>query len=290
IVLACLNQPTLVASGRTRDRSSLEDLQRAVELLRGVGDEHGEAIALRTLGNALRRYGFMAWSLEIFALALARYEASGDPVGRWQSLRYIGQTHLDLGKHEEARRFLAAAQVVAMELGDPRLLAQTRYWIGHCCLAVGDLAGAQAAFDSVFEIYRDDAGIGHAYAVHGLAWLACVRGAYSEAEQQHGVAADLLARLGADAALEGRVWLSLAALRQAQRQMDEWILALERAVAMFSGCGATYLEVQALARLGEALMDRGDPAGAQDAWARVDELYAAAQVPEADRIYGRPGR
>src|SRR5215472_2044640 len=116
IVLACLNQPALVASRRAREVSGLADLQRAVDLLAECGDQHGQAIAQRTLAHALRRQGHLTRALALFGEALTRYEATGDTVGRTQTLRFTGQTHLDLGNYTGACRMLAQAKDVASEL------------------------------------------------------------------------------------------------------------------------------------------------------------------------------
>jgi DNA-binding SARP family transcriptional activator/tetratricopeptide (TPR) repeat protein len=287
IVLACLNQPALVASRRADGGSGPAQLQRAADLLAECEDRHGQAIVLRTLANTLRRRGHLARPLALFKLALAHYEASGDTVGQCQTLRFIGQTHVDLGDHDDAHHALEAAEAVARELGSERLLAQTRYWIGHARLARGDLDGTEAAFEAVFDVYRDDAGIGHAYAAHGRGEVARRRGASREAERHLAVAADV-ARCQADSVLEGRVCLSAAALHSAQGQAEEQVAALEQAVAVFAGCGAAYLQARALAALGRALADRGDLAGADAAWTRVESLYTMADVPDEDRIHRRP--
>jgi DNA-binding SARP family transcriptional activator/tetratricopeptide (TPR) repeat protein len=248
IMLACLHQPTLVASRRAAAAQGLAGLWQAVSLLSDCGDRHGLAIALRTLASALRRQGHVTRSLELFTEALAQYAASGDIVGQWQTLRYIGQCHLDAGDHRNAREALQAAEAIAAHLGESRLLAQTRYWIGQACLAAGDVEGAQAAFDAVYDVYADHAGIGRAYALHGLGDLALRKGALSAADRHLAIAAEV-AGDAADAVLEGRVLLSIAALREAQGQADERIGALQRAAAVFAGCGAAHLEVRALAEL-----------------------------------------
>lgn len=289
VVLVCLNQPALVASRRTDSQAAIADLWRAAGLLAESEDRHGQGIALRTLGNALRRQGHITRPLALFDEALAYYSASGDTVGRWQTLRYAGQTLLDRGSHEDARRALEQAQSLAAGLSNERLTALTQYWIGQNRLATGDLGDAQAAFDAVFDIYRNDMSVAHAYAAHGLAEIACRRGAFSVAERHLAVAGDL-ARDGEDAILEGRVWLSAATLHRAQGQPDEQAAALREAAAVFAGCGVTYLEVRALAELAQVMADRGDTVAAAQAWARVESLWDVAGVPAADRIHRRPGR
>jgi DNA-binding SARP family transcriptional activator/tetratricopeptide (TPR) repeat protein len=282
IVLACLHQPALAASRRASDLTGVADLERAVDLLAGCGERHGLAIALRTLANALRRRGHLTRPLALFTQALALYEESGDTVGRWLTLRYIGQTHLDMAGHEEARRVLAQAQAVASGLGSPRLVAQTRYWTGQACLAAGDLDGAQAAFESVCAGYGDDVGTGHAYALHGLGNVAWRRGD-CEAAGRHFTTAVELAQAGADVVLEGRVWLSVAALRESQGSPGDQVAALRDAVAVLTGCGAPYYEARALAAQAQALASRGEPAAAAEARLRLENLFTAAGLPEEDR-------
>jgi DNA-binding SARP family transcriptional activator/tetratricopeptide (TPR) repeat protein len=287
IVLACLNQPALPASMRGGG-SDLANLERAAGLLAGCGDQHGQAIALRTLANALRRHGHLTRALALFDDALGYYTGSADPVGRCQTLRFIGQTHLDLGRHDEARQALELAETVASELGQKRLIAQARYWIGQACLLRNDVDGAQVAFDAVFDFYGDTPGGGHAYALHGLGQVAGRKGAYSIAGRHLTKAAGLAHDI-ASAPLEGRIWLSVAELRQAQGQPGEQAETLRKAVAMLHDGDEASLEAQALAELARVMAERGDTAAAQEAWTRIENLYAAADLPEEDRIYRRPG-
>jgi DNA-binding SARP family transcriptional activator/tetratricopeptide (TPR) repeat protein len=287
IVLACLNQPALVASRRS-EAVPVVELRRAVGLLAECGDGHGQAIALRTLANALRRQGHLTEPLTLFKDALARYTAAADTVGRCQTLRFIGRNALDLGDHEQARRSLEEAEAIADGLGDRRLIAQTRYWIGQACLDAGDIDGAQVAFDAVFDIYGDEAGLGYAYAAHGLGEVARRKGAYGAAERYLTDAISMARE--ADTMLEGRAWLSIAALRRDQARLDDMITVLERAADMFRSCGAAHLEARALRELAWVMTEQANAVAADAAWDRIENLYRAAGLPEEDRVYRRPGR
>jgi DNA-binding SARP family transcriptional activator/tetratricopeptide (TPR) repeat protein len=287
IVLACLNQPALVASRRAASTSGPAELERAVSLLAAAGDQHGQAIALRTLANALRRRGHLTRPLRLLSEALALYAAAGDVVGQWQALRFIGQSHLELGNDQDARRALADAAVIADELGVPRLIAQAQYWVGAACLAVDDLAGAQIAFGKVLEVCSGRPGIGLAYAQHGQGELALRRGDYDAAARHLAMAAER-AQAGSDAVLEGRVLMSVASLEGARGQPAGQVAALNRAVAVFTGCGAARQAARALAELASFLSGRGDAVAASAAWARVEALYEEAGLPAEDRLR-RPG-
>ena len=287
MVLTIRNQPALVASRRAGGADGLAELERAVELLTGCGDRHGQAIALRTLANALRRQGHLTRPLALFGDALAGYTASGDTVGQWLTLRFIGHAYLDRGDHEAALAMLEQAKTVADKLGGGRLIAQTRYWIGQVCLAMGDTDGAQAAFDVVSDVYHQAGGVGRAYAVHGMGEVAWRRGAYAAAESFFAEALSLVGD-GTDAILESRVWLSGAALHQAQRQAGRQVAALRQAAAVSAGCGAAYLEVRAQAGLAGVMAEQGDEAAARRARNRIEELYDTAGVPGEDRVAWPP--
>jgi tetratricopeptide (TPR) repeat protein/DNA-binding SARP family transcriptional activator len=283
MMLVCLSQPALVASGQGRT-SAVAGLRRAVGLLAEFEDKHGLAIAQRTLANALRRQGHLAEPLALFCEALANYAASEDAVGCWQALRLIGQTYLDLGRHDDARRLLAEAEDAAVRLGDGRLLAQTRYWIGQAGLAAGDLDGARAAFGFVFDVCQGTGGSGLAYALHGMGEAECRTGAYEAAQRRLSEAASL-AREGEDALLQGRVWMSVAELRQRQGQGDGQLAALREAKEVFAGRGAVHLEAWALRELARALRERGDAGAAAAALDGLERLYQEARVPQEDRVY-----
>lgn len=285
IVLTCLGQPALVAGGRRPGVSGIGELTRAVELLAAEKDEHGLAIARRTLGNAVRRRGRSTEALALFGAALHGYEAAGDTVGRGQALRFIGQVHLDRGDHAQAAAALARAQAVADEVGKPRPIAQTRYWSGCAYLAAGDLAGAERSFTAVRTMLGPDSGLGYAYASHGLGELARHRRDPVRAEEHLRLAVSL-AHEHADALLEGRVRLSLAELWRDRGRGDEQVAELRRAARCFATVDAAYLEIQAQARLAGALA--GQPAAADAVWSRVEQLYDAGEVPEPDRVLRRP--
>jgi tetratricopeptide (TPR) repeat protein len=204
-------------------------------------------------------------------------------VGQWQAQRYIGQIYTDLGDHRNARRALDAAETIAAELGDSRVLAQTRYWTGQACLAAGDMDGAAAAFDAVWDVYCETTGLGLVYALHGLGDLELRTGRLGAAERRLELAAKLAADLG-DAVIEGRVALSVAELRRVQGRPAERAAALERAASVFAGCGAVYLEVRALAELATLAQLEGNAIAADSLWARIDSCYGPAGPPAEDRV------
>ncbi|SDH52980.1 DNA-binding transcriptional activator of the SARP family [Lentzea fradiae] len=282
-VLACLGQPALVASRRADGVSDVAELRRAVHLLTECGDRHGQAIALRTLANALRRHGRLTEASAAFSEALEHYEASGDTVGRWQSLRYLGQTHLDRAEYAKALGVLLEAEDIALIIGKSRLIAQTRYWTGQAHLTLGSVAEARAAFNSMLAEDGDTTGLARGYALHGLGVVALREGDTKRSQTLLEEAAGI-ARSEADGILEGRVCLSTAELFAEQGVPKRQIAELELAAARFAECRATHLQAAALNAMARAL-DQDEDAVRRIS-ARIDALYAEADLPAEDRITG----
>ncbi|WP_285687421.1 BTAD domain-containing putative transcriptional regulator [Actinoplanes sp. NBRC 103695] len=278
VLLAVLGQPPLVASG-SRGVSGVPELEEAVQLLAAAGENHGLAIALRTLGNALRRRGELTRPLMVFQDALEHYRAAGDTAGVLQTLRFIGQTYLDLGDLGAARDMLRQAEAVARELGRERLVAQARYWAGQAALALGDLADARAAFGDVRAAFPERSPA-QAYAEHGFGDLAVAEGDPDRGRRLL-AEAESLARAGADVMLEGRIALSVAGLEKRHGEPVDQLVALLRAVARFQACGAAYLEIRAQGLLADAYDELDDVIAAVAARERIEELCAA--VPPVDR-------
>jgi DNA-binding SARP family transcriptional activator len=280
LVVTALGQPPLVASGCPAV-SGVPELETAFRLLTEAGERHGRAIALRTLANALRRRGELTRPLRLFQEALDGYRRSGDDVGVQQTLRFIGQTQLDLGDADAAVTTLREAERMARHQGQPRLINPTLYWIGLAQLVRGDLGAAREAFEEIL----DGAPLAQAYAMHGLGELALASGDREAAHERLELAGALAAE-SADAVLAGRIWLSLAALAPAPTagsRADDRTAALLRAQAAFHSCGAIHLEVEALVALAEAYASRGLPEAAASARRQVGEAYDAAGVPMPDR-------
>ena len=282
IVLTMLGMPPLVASG-SAGVSGVPELERAVRLLRETGERHVLAVAQRTLANALRRNGEINRPLALFAEALAHYQQSGDIVGSQQALRFIGQAHLDRGDPESAVAVLREAERMARANGQARVLAPALYWLGQAYLAGGDLAAAAARFDEVRRICPPDSGVGYAYALHGLGDLALARGDAGSAaallEEAEAVAGD-----GADAGLEARVCLSIAAVSARLGRHEDRVAALRRALVPIRSHGSAKLEIRVAAELADAYDHLGDAEQARASRRRVTELYDRGNVPPADRL------
>lgn len=243
-VLTVLGQPAITASRRP-GVSDVADLERAVALFEAEKDEHGLAIARRTLGNALRRDGDFPRAADELRAASQGFEICGDAVGQWQALRCIGQTHLDLNEHQDAVRDLTRAAELAAHIRLPRLIGQSAYWLGRAHLRAGDLSQARDQFAIVLAAVGETDPIGRAYAYLGLGEVAAADpNSANEADQYLREALEL-AEQGGDAVIEGRVRHAIALRHRASHEDGAAMASFERAIACFRDAHAHYLEERA---------------------------------------------
>jgi tetratricopeptide (TPR) repeat protein/DNA-binding SARP family transcriptional activator len=243
MVLVCLGQVSLVSARRVQHLVGLPELRRAVQL--ADGDDHAQAIALRTLASALRLRGSFTQALDLFAEALHKYTLTSDSTGYHQTLRLIGMTHLERGDAAEARRMLERAERTAREAEDALGIAQSRYWLGQADVALGHPDRAMKAFAQVLAAV--DEGLGRAYALHGVGDVAAMRGRTTEARRNLREAAGLAHDV--DDILEGRILLSTAGVEHRDGRPGAEETALTGAVELFERCGAVHQQSRVLAAL-----------------------------------------
>ncbi len=245
-VLTVLGQPAITASRRP-GVSDVPDLERAVALFEAENDQHGLAIARRTLGNALRRAGEFPRAADELRAASQGFEACGDAVGQWQALRCIGQTHLDLNEDQDAVRDLTRAAELAAQIRLPRLTGQSAYWLGRAHLRAGDLSQARDQFAIVLTAVGETDPIGRAYAYLGLGEVAAAEPNSANDADQYLREALELAEQGGDAVIEGRVLHAIARRHRAAGEAGAAMASFERAIACFRDAHAHYLENRAQA-------------------------------------------
>ncbi|MGV8955450.1 MAG: diguanylate cyclase [Cypionkella sp.] len=105
--------------------------QQAADLARALDLPTEEAQALRLLANQLLRTGAREAAADACTRAAELDAATGNEVGRSQSLTLQATAYLDLGLEEEALHALAISLEIAQRLRDPLLLFWTYNRIGN---------------------------------------------------------------------------------------------------------------------------------------------------------------
>jgi DNA-binding SARP family transcriptional activator/tetratricopeptide (TPR) repeat protein len=253
----------------------------ALGAARGIGDVHGEALALNALGALHRQAGARESAAELLRLAMARFRESGDRTGEARALVNTGDVEAGRAGFREAARCFATARSVFRDLDDTVGEAHSLTRLGAVEERLGRVHAARAHLLEALDGHRR---AGHAF---GEAW------ALTELGRVEG-------RLGRHSAAAGHLDAALAAFGQlGDRDSEAWALIFrgdvetwagrpagalglhERAAAAFVAAGDREGEAWALNGLGEACLECGlaDAAAGHHRAA----LAVAAQTGAADQ-------
>ena len=98
-----LNSDAATLRQRGELDAALEAGERALALVRALGDRHAEALTLNGLGLTQARLGDEAGAVDSYEAAIALLTELGDGHGAGRVLANLGALHLDLGHEDEAR-------------------------------------------------------------------------------------------------------------------------------------------------------------------------------------------
>ncbi|MGZ8783532.1 MAG: tetratricopeptide repeat protein, partial [Gaiellaceae bacterium] len=98
-----LNEHAAALRNDGRAREALEPIEQALEIVRALGDRHGEAFTLNGLGLTQARLGDEAGALDSYEKAVALLSELGDGHGAGRVLANLGALHRGQGHEEEAR-------------------------------------------------------------------------------------------------------------------------------------------------------------------------------------------
>ena len=230
-----------------RDAARGAQLAReAVELARATADAPGEAQALFCLGRNLYSQGDYPAVFETQAVALELFRALGDAGGAARASNLLGITHRQLSDYGRALEMYDAALKGFRECGDLKWQARVISNIGNVEIALGNHGAALELFEQALDLRR-------------------------EIGDHEGAGFDL------NNAAFGRIQraLQLRGLGDAdcaQREADEAVGLLDRALAIARQYGYERLEAICLQTLGEAYLAMARPQVAREMAGRFLEL------------------
>lgn len=210
---------------RDAQRDDLEELKRLVTLLKGVGDEPGEAeVTTRwvtftshtdyqgaapqaekavTLAQSEGKLevaveAYIIWShvLRIQGEhedAVRQAEAGislardiGDAYGESRLLNIVGLTALDQRDPTGARDYFTQSAAIAQDIGDLQGEAQPLNNLGNLAGSEGDYQAAQGYYEQALKIAREIGNRrGEGLVLGNLGWIASVQGDYSTADKSY---------------------------------------------------------------------------------------------------------
>jgi tetratricopeptide (TPR) repeat protein len=127
---------------------AIEYHEKALAIMREVGDRHGEGITLGNLGLSYSDLGQTSRAIEYYEQALAISREVGDRRREGYALFRLAQLAIDEGRHEEAIRQATEAVRIGEETGDPMIISAGNETLALVRLTIGDLPGARAAAEA----------------------------------------------------------------------------------------------------------------------------------------------
>lgn len=201
----------LVAIASTMDalrRSGIRPgIDRAVDILRDIGDERELARALLVRGQVHRRSGSPAEALRDFERAYRLYTRHEEADAAGGVMMDIGACHIDLRRYREAIGWLDGAREHLG--GADRAAAMIAHWTGLAHLHLGELDDAEANFERTRSLsQRTNDRHGLLYVRYATGLLQRERGRPQRARDELGAALRMCEEIG-DSLMRDRIRLAL---------------------------------------------------------------------------------
>jgi len=237
------------------DDDHLAMLQRAIALLRGLGDQRGEAEALNLLGNieagslnnialVYRDLAQPAEALKYLFMGQEVAEASGDARSVAYAMANIGAVLGDLGDRAHAVDYLQRALALAAHTDDRALESSTLTSLGRLLVAMGQVEEAEARLDRALALAHRTGNLeDKSEAMLGQALVRQARGEHERADHLLRECLALVRRAG-DRAREAAILLALGDSRWRQGDTATAVKLLDGALALADDLAAHHLAGQ----------------------------------------------
>ena len=239
------------------------------------------------LSTGLARIGRLQEDVANARLALDSARRLADPVAEAHVHRMFGRDLPRLGDPEGGLRHLGRALELYGEAGHGEGVAETKRTVANVRVVQGDLAAAVPLLNE-YLAYAEaaDDRHGQAMGLNALGWSYAHLGRLPEALASCRKALRLKVASGRLDHI-GMLWDSLALVHHRLGDLDEARTCYRRAIAACLAEGDTTQAALSSMRLGDALRDRGDHAGARENWREALAVFEAARRPEAALVRER---
>jgi DNA-binding SARP family transcriptional activator len=260
-----------LASDYPGARSALE---QALDIFREIGDQAGEANALRILGQVRQQSAMdSAGAGSALERALGIFREIGDQAGEASALRTLGAVRRQAGDYPGATGLLEQALGMFRGLGDRLGEASALLNLGSTRQTTGDYPGAIIVMEQALGISRDIGDrIGEAYAQFSLGGVHRLTGDYPGAsialEQAITISRAIGSRIGEAYALQ-----HLGEVRRLTGDHPGANIALQRSLDICRAVGDRIGEAYALLNLGAARRAAADYRGATGPLEEALDIY-----------------
>ncbi|WP_199826207.1 ATP-binding protein [Streptomyces sp. SBT349] len=228
-----------------------------LESARQLGDRHGEAELLASLGQASRQSHRLADAVAYQTRALEIWREIGDTLGAAISANGLGLIFQRTRDLTRAREHYEQSAAAFEELGDEQYAAIVRSNLGATCLDAGLLDEAETCLEQALAVLRAGGNrVYEAYTLGRQSRLQRERGRPAEAresaESMMEVARDLENQV-----LEGQACIQLGHSQRMVGDHGQALISFQRSATLHRQLGDENREALALSGAGEAFQDLG---------------------------------
>lgn len=272
--------------------TALEHCNRALELRRDLGDEHGMARTLANLGLALRYLGRYGEAERAYRESLAINERLGDVAAQVRTLSNLGMLAMMAGRYGEAMGFHTSAEALAeSHAAEPWSVPQVRIARLNQSVVLEKLGAYREALELLQALAAEVAGEDSELSARVQVDLGVIYrnlGDPLRAVTFFGQAAESYARLGDVAGLSNAKLNVALALHLNLRRLDEAARAYQEALDLARDSGDRAEEIQDLFYLGNLQLDLGNLGEAERSFRQCLDLATASGSAEGtwSGLYG----
>ena len=267
-------------------------LRSAVALAADAGfDAHAWQIPW-AMANFMDRRGHWHEHVALHRTAAAAAQRLGDIHGQATALRLLGEAYIRLSDFDEALAHLTGSLKLLETLPNPIAQAQAHQALGGVFESAGRYTDALRHDEQALRIYQAAGYLaGQAQMVNALGWDHTLLGEYERARPYCQEALQLCRQAG-DRMGEAHAWDSLGCAEHHLGQLSSAADCYQRAVSIFRELGDQYLEATVLGHLGDAHRDAAEPERALELWQQALSMLQSLKPADAEKlrakILGRP--
>jgi DNA-binding SARP family transcriptional activator/tetratricopeptide (TPR) repeat protein len=238
----------------------------AVTLGADIGaDRHAWQLPCAMTDYLFRR-GYPREGIAVLAGAVAAATRLDDTLGQAVSLRSLGNAFARTGNNDQARAHLERCLPLFERLGDLRGEAGAQASLAKVAEIQGRFADALAHDEQALRLCRAIGHeLGEATILTGVAWYHAVLGDYQQARSFCEQSLTLIAKLDAHD-FEHTVWDTLGYIEQHLGDFAQAAAHFEYALGLCRKYGNRYDEVEILIHIGDVRLAGGELPGARQAW------------------------
>ncbi len=256
-----------------RDSQAAQYFEKALPLLRELGDKRGEANCIRRSGDVALQQGRHEQAEASYKQALPIYREIGARMGEANCIQSLGDVALQQGRHEQAEASYKQALPIYREIG-------ARLGGANCIRSLGDVAlqqdryeQAEASYNQALAIYREIGDrLGEANGIQRLGDVALRQDRYEQAEASYNQALPIYREIGARLS-EANGIQSLGDVALGQGRYEQAEASYNQALPIYREIGDRLGEANTLLSMGRLARATGKQEQMRSSFQQAETIY-----------------